>query len=353
MLTWYVLDSSGEAPRPDGPFPFEHLAKLAASGALNVSSMVARAGSDRWVAAGDDPELAGLFRAAPPTESFAPSGAAGLATPAFAAPIEAFYSFGSAFDLAVRTVKSQWGPLVLAGLVTLAAYTVIGAPQWIMQAAGEASRDDGFTMLMGLGSGCFGFVVNILIGGPLFAGIALCGANAVAGRGNVADLFLGFRRYGQVLLAYLLLMAISAGVTFVVYLSATIGFLVLAVAAGGLNSAAGVSAGIVSAVIIAVALGLIATALVFVRIIFMPAIVADPSLGSIGVMDALRLNWRATRGLGWSLLALFVVVSVLVAASVLLLCVGYVLIGLPLGIAALGAVYTMLFRRGAMAAPAI
>jgi hypothetical protein len=142
-------------------------------------------------------------------------------------------------------------------------------------------------------------------------------------------------------------------VTFVVYLSATIGFLVVAVAAGGLNSAAGVSAGIVSAVIIAVALGLIATALVFVRIIFMPAIVADPSLGSIGVMDALRLNWRATRGLGWSLLALFVVVSMLVAASVLLLCVGYVLIGLPLGIAALGAVYTMLFRRGAMAAPAI
>ncbi|MGA1044181.1 MAG: DUF4339 domain-containing protein [Phycisphaerales bacterium] len=353
MLTWYVLDSSGDSPRPDGPFPFEHLAKLAASGALNVSSMVARAGSDRWVAAGDDPELAGLFRAAPPTESFAPSGAAGLATPAFAAPIEAPYSFGNAFDLAVKTVKSQWGPLVLAGLVTLAAYTVIGAPQWIMQAAGEASRDDGFTMLMGLGSGCFGFVVNILIGGPLFAGIALCGANAVAGRGNVADLFLGFRRYGQVLLAYLLLMAISAGVTFVVYLSATIGFLVLAVAAGGLNSAAGVSAGIVSAVIIAVALGLIATALVFVRIIFMPAIVADPSLGSLGVMDAMRLNWRATRGLGWSLLALFVVVSMLVAASVLLLCVGYVLIGLPLGIAALGAVYTMLFRRGAMAAPAI
>ncbi|MGA1517055.1 MAG: transporter associated domain-containing protein, partial [Phycisphaerales bacterium] len=119
MLTWYVLDSSGEAPRPDGPFPFEHLAKLAASGALNVSSMVARAGSDRWVAAGDDPELAGIFRAAPPTESFAPSGAAGLATPAFAAPIEASYSFGNAFDLAVRTVKSQWGPLVLAGLVTL------------------------------------------------------------------------------------------------------------------------------------------------------------------------------------------------------------------------------------------
>jgi hypothetical protein len=353
MLTWYVLDSSGDSPRPEGPFPFEHLAKLAASGAMNVSSMVARAGSDRWVAAGDDPELAGLFRAAPPTESFAPSGGAGLAAPGFAAPIEAPYSFGNAFDLAVKTVKSQWGPLVLAGLVTLAAYTVIGAPQWIMLAVGEASRDDDVKSWMGLGSNCFGFVVNILIGGPLFAGIALCGANAVAGRGNVADLFLGFRRYGQVLLAYLLLMAISAGVTFVVYLSATIGFLVVAVAAGGLNSAAGVSAGIVSAVIIAVALGLIATALVFVRIIFMPAIVADPSLGSIGVMDALRLNWRATRGLGWSLLALFVVVSMLVAASVLLLCVGYVLIGLPLGIAALGAVYTMLFRRGAMAAPAI
>ena len=354
MLTWYVLDSSGEAPRPDGPFPVEHLAKLAASGALNVSSMVARAGSDRWVAAGDDPELAGIFRSAPPTESFAPSGAAGLATPAFAAPIEASYSFGNAFDLAVRTLKSQWGPLVLAGLVTLAAYTVIGAPQWIMQAASEASRDDDFKMRMGLGGGCFGFVVNILIGGPLLAGIALCGANAVAGRGNVADLFLGFRRYGQVLLAYLLLMAISSGVAFVVYLGAILAALAMGFATGAAsNVGVGISVGILAAVSVGVALGLLATALVFVRVIFVPVLVADTSLGSIGVMDALRINWQATRGLGWSLMALFVVVSMLVAASLLLLCVGYVLLGLPLAIAALGAVYTMLFRRGAMAAPAI
>jgi hypothetical protein len=354
MLTWYVLDSSGDSPRPEGPFPFEHLAKLAASGAMNVSSMVARAGSDRWVAAGDDPELAGLFRAAPPTESFAPSGAAGLATPAFAAPIEASYSFGNAFDLAVRTVKSQWGPLVLAGLVTLAAYTVIGAPQWIMLAVGEASRDDDVKSWMGLGSNCFGFVVNILIGGPLFAGIALCGANAVAGRGNVADLFLGFRRYGQVLLAYLLQVAISAGVAFVVYLGAILAALAVGFATGAAsNVGVGISVGILAAVSVGVALGLLATALVFVRVIFVPVLVADASLGSIGVMDALRINWQATRGLGWSLMALFVVVSMLVVASLLLLCVGYVLLGIPLAIAALGAVYTMLFRRGAMAAPAI
>ena len=69
-------------------------------------------------------------------------------------------------------------------------------------------------------------------------------------------------------------------------------------------------------------------------------------------MDALRLNWQATRGLGWSLMALVVVVSLIAAASVLLLCVGYVLIGVPFTLASLGAVYSMLFRRGVMAAPA-
>lgn len=52
MLAWYVLDSSGAEPRPEGPFPFEHLAKLAASGSLDATTMVARAGSDRWIAAG-------------------------------------------------------------------------------------------------------------------------------------------------------------------------------------------------------------------------------------------------------------------------------------------------------------
>lgn len=354
MLTWYVLDSSGEAPRPDGPFPFEHLAKLAASGSLNASSMVARAGSDRWIAAGEDPGLAGLFRGAPPTESFTPSGSAGLASPGLGASSTSAYSFGAALELAIATLKSQWGPLVLAGLVTLAAYSVIGAPQWIMQAAGEASRDDDFKMRMGLGGGCFGLVANILIGGPLLAGIALCGANAVAGRGNVADLLLGFQRYGQVLLAYLLLMAISAGVTFVVYLGVILAALAMGIATGAAsNVGAGISVGILAALVVGVALGLLATALVFVRVVFVPVLVADASLGSIGVMDALRLNWQATRGLGWSLMALLVVVGLIAAASILLLCVGYVLIGLPLGIAALGAAYTMLFRRGAMAAPAI
>ena len=58
MLAWSVLDSTGSEPRAEGPFPFEHLAKLAASGGLSASSMVARAGSDRWIAAGEDRELA-------------------------------------------------------------------------------------------------------------------------------------------------------------------------------------------------------------------------------------------------------------------------------------------------------
>lgn len=354
MLAWYVLDSSGAEPRPEGPFPFEHLAKLAASGSLDATTMVARAGSDRWIAAGEEPELAGLFRGAPPTEFLSPSGSAELAAPEFATAIATPYSFGGAFDLAIRTFKGQWGPLVLAGLVTFAIYAVIGVPQWIMQVAGEASRDEGFAALMAMGGGCFGLVGNLLVRSAMFAGVALCGANAVAGRGNVADLFLGFKRYGKVLLAYLLVGAIALGATIVIYLGAAIVGLVVGIAAGAAASEeAGISAAIVAAVVVAVALAVVTTALVLVRITFVPAIVADAQLGAIGVMDALRLNWQATRGLGWSLLALLVVVSLIASASVLLLCVGYILVGVPLAIASFGAVYSMLFRRGAMAAPAV
>lgn len=353
MLAWYVLDSTGAEPRPEGPFPFEHLAKLAASGAMSASSMVARAGSDRWIAAGEDRELAGLFRGAPPTEHLAPSGSASLAAPGFAASSASAYSFGAAFELAIATFKSQWGPLVLAGLVAVAVYAAIGAPQWIMQAAGEASRDEGFAGLMTLIGGCFGLVANLLVGGAMLAGMTLCGANAVAGRGNVADLFLGFKRYGNVLLAWLLVAAISMGATLVIYLGAGIAVVVVVFATGAASSGpAPVLSVLVPALIVGGVLAVVATALVFVRILFVPAIVADAQLGSIGVMDALRLNWQATRGLGWSLMALLVVVSLIAAASVLLLCVGYVLIGVPLALASLGAVYSMLFRRGVMAAPA-
>ena len=354
MLAWYVLDSTGAEPRPEGPFPFEHLAKLAASGGLASSSMVARAGSDRWIAAGDDPELAGLFRGAPPTEFLSPSGSAGLAASGLADLGSASYSFGAALNLAIATFKSQWGPLVLAGLVTLAVYTVIGMPQWIMQAAGEASRDEGFAALMAMGGGCFGLVANLLVGGAMLAGMTLCGANAAAGRGNVADLFLGFKRYGNVLLAWLLVAAISMGATLVIYLGAGIAVVVVVFATGAASSGpAPVLSVLVPALIVGGGLWIVATALVFVRILFVPAIVADAQLGAMGVMDALRLNWQSTRGLGWSLMALLVVVGLIASASVLLLCVGYILIGVPLALASLGAVYSMLFRRGAMAAPAL
>ncbi len=347
MLSWYVLDPTDEASVPEGPFPFEHLAKLAAAGSLSATSMVARAGSDRWVVAGEDPELAGLFLNAPPTEFLTSSSSASLASASTDMP----YTLSNAISLGVAAVKSQWVPLLLAGLVTLAIYGVIGAPQWIMQLAGEASRDDVFASLMSLVGSCFGFVANILIGGPIVAGLAICGANAVAGHGNVMDLFIGFKRYKQVVLAGLLVTAICLGVVGVVYLGAFIAAIVVggvAGAASGTNAAVG--AGITAGVVVGLALSLPATALVLVRVYFVPAIVADASLGSIGVMDALRLNWRMTQGLGWSLMALTVIVMLIMLVSIMLLCLPYPLVGLPFMIATYGAVYTMLFRGGATAA---
>ena len=91
---------------------------------------------------------------------------------------------------------------------------------------------------------------------------------------------------------------------------------------------------------------------IMTRVILAPGIVADPAFGRIGPMQAIQLGWRATGGRTWSIFALLLVTGVIAALTVLLLCVGWVLLGVPHILATYGAVH-QLVNRPLAAAPSV
>lgn len=348
MDAWYVLDRSTSPPRPTGPFAFDELRRRADLGSLRAEDLVARAGTSEWIAAGTDRALASLFRASPPTEfASARAGILRLEPPG----VRAFppYSFSGAFSLATSTFSSQWANLVLIGLVGIAVAAAIAMPSWIATVLGEASGDRGAAAAFSLLGSCVNLLLQVLVGGPLWGGWIVAAANAVEGRGNVSDVFAGFRRYQATVVAYLLTMLISLAMAIAIGAPLVI---VVALAAAVERSGNGPAEAIlVIGAIIAVLAAVFFFALVLVRVTLAAGIAADPAFGSIGGGEAVRLSWRASQGLGWSMFGLLLVVGLLAALSVLLLCVGYFLIGVPLMLGATGAMHVMINRR-VIAAPA-
>lgn len=358
---WYV----GKGGARSGPYSRERLGQMAASGELSPTDLVWREGMGGWAPASSIPELF----AARPRPAVAPSDAGNP----YAAPVESWspaaagavipgagrtyppYSFSTALDLAFKTFKAEWGLVVVMGLIWLGVNILVGVPQYIIQFVGQASGDPDVVVTTGLGSTCLGYILNILVGGPMFAGIIVAGANAVGGGGKAADTFLGFKRYGRVLVANILVMLVSLGIGLV----AAVPMVILAMIGGAVGAANGNSEAMVAlfviiGVVLMLLLFVVGMGLVGARVFFAPAIVADPALGSLGVMEAFRLNWsRTSPGKGFSLLGLGLVVGLLAALSFILLCVPYILVGLPVVVATLGAAHTLLFRSGTAPAPRV
>lgn len=347
MQSWFVLDESSGTPTPTGPFSREQIEAMVAAGSVRAETRVALAGSQDWVAASAEPGLAGLFRSTPPT---APDFVQELSQAAVCAP----YTFGAAFELGWKSFTAKWSRWFVLAIVWFAIAMVIGIPQWITQFIGGAtseSEDAGTralgAMVMGVG-GCFGLVLQLLVGAPLFAGLVYAAAEIHDGRGQLQDLFQGFRRYGSALLGALLLAGIYLACAVVSAVPVMLAVAIAAVAQGGRAAPAiAVFAGIAVMTIVLILL----LALVLMRVLLAPVIAIDPRFGNPGVMEAFRISWRNTAGLGFSMLALLFVVGFVAALSVLLLCVGYVLVGIPLLASVLGAMYVMT-QRGRIGAPA-
>lgn len=353
--SWYV----GRDGVRSGPFTTTELRRMVASGQVAGGDLLWSEGMPAWAPCsavqgllGGPPAGVPANPYAAPSSSRGPSAGGGLpVVPGAGARLQGRrYSFGDAFDVATKTFSTHWGHLVLVGLIVLAGFVLAAVPQWAVQIIGVVSGDSVLmkaTRVMGM---CIGWIINILVGGHLGSGFVLAGANAVAGRPQLSDVFLGFKRYGRVLLAHLLMLSCWLGVFVVAYLPFIVCVVITALVG---NQIRGVFALlVVLGALVSFGLAVAGMVLVGVRVFFAATIVADPQLGSMGVMEGFRLSWATvTPERAFSLFGLMFVVILLMGLSCLLLCVPYLLAGLPFLLAAYGAAYALLFRCDPARAP--
>lgn len=197
---WFV----GKGSERSGPFSAEVLREMAAGGRLAPTDLVWREGMSAWAPATSVPGLFVTSRpiaasslsdnpyAAPGLERAGSAPAAGDSVTLGLASRP--YSLAAAFSLAFNAFKSQWIILFLAGLILLGVSIAAGVPQWIAQAVGQASGDPGVFQFMSMVGAILGFALNLLVSGHVFAGSVVAAANAARGHGQVADVFLGFKR---------------------------------------------------------------------------------------------------------------------------------------------------------------
>ncbi|MHC5115036.1 MAG: hypothetical protein ACYTGP_11490 [Planctomycetota bacterium] len=180
-------------------------------------------------------------------------------------------------------------------------------------------------------------VLAVVIGWPLYPGAFYVGVTAAReGRVDVADLFIGFRWYGRSLLVCLIMFA----VTLTCFVPVIVSGLTLVAIGGFTGNMPWAVIVLVMGASLLLSLG--ATLLVTVRLMFAYGLVVDPALGELPAIQAIARSWDLTQGFTASLFGIFLLVVLIVVASVFLLCVGYPLLGAPLATAVYGAAYWLL-----------
>ncbi len=339
-MHWYFVENGAAV----GPLDLAQMQAMHAGGRLVESTQVCRMGASAWMDACRDEVLAALFtRATAPTAPSAPWISSSVVTSVTLPE----FSFKAAWSIAIETFKKHWAMLLLLSVVYMAVATVMGIPGQIGNFAAQLSDDrDAAAMLAGV-FGCCGAIIQVFVGIPLGAGMYIAGANAVAGKPDIKDLFVGFRRYWATLGAGF----VSACLIFVAVIAAILpGGACLAL---GFGLGGGLEWVFVPIGVILLATGYICViAFVGVRLFAAGSLACDPTLPPMSVGAALKTSWEGSRGKVWPLVGYGLTVGLAVAGSILLLCVGLLLVGIPFAFAALGAAYAMLYRRGNTALPA-
>jgi hypothetical protein len=339
MDSWYLVDDSSGAPVTTGPFTIEQLRDMVAGGRVRGDSLVAAVGTSDWIAAASDPRLRTLFDSmswgAPPQ----------VPPPAAVAASPSEYGFVAAFQLGWSSFTKRWGSWMLLSLVFLAVALVVQLPQQVLtMLAPSVVRSGGeraATQLM-VGAFCVGLVMQIFVGMPLFSGLVYAAARMYRGEGRISDIFEGFRRYGTAVTSGIMLMLVYVGCGVVAYVPMLILFMTNS--SGIRGAGAGLAPWLLGCFAVTVVIGLILMATIVMRVLFAPVLAIDPAYGHPGAMEAFRMAWRQTGTRGLSMMALMFVAAAIVVLSLLLFCIGYVLVGLPLFIAIIGAMYQLLYR---------
>ncbi len=267
--------------------------------------------------------------------------------------------FGPCWDDGVAAVKRAWPLLFVATIVAMAAQV---PSQFIMQFAqvtlvgplsrGVGGNPDFETVASRLALPAIAVaLLSVLLVQPATIGVMAAGIDAVRGRSaRFSSVFLPFtsgRRYRTTVLLCLacMLAQLVAFAVIAVPLGAA-AYLVVRAVDVDLDTAAyaltakpitwwmGVALLAVAGLVLAIVLVPIQA-----RLALIPLRAVDPDRQPDGVVAAWREMWAATEGRGWAIAGTVFLAGVLATASVLLCCVGILLIGYPFMIAMIGAVY--------------
>lgn len=345
-MHWYVVESG----QPTGPHDRVAIERMVALGRINAATKVCVVGDTAWSNASSDPVIGGLLvgmaNAGMTARADAVLGASHPPLASSPIPEEELpaFTYGGAASLGMKAFKSRWGVLVLVALVYFAIAYALSIPGAVAEMLRKAAEESGGEAPAALGLDVIGWLLNVLVGSPMLAGWAIAGARTVRGAGGVGDLFLGFQRYGAVVLAYLVSLLLMV-VAFIV--AVLPGGIMLAVAVGVEDLSAG-RFGAVGGVgmLLAVAGALAVSIWLLPRLMFMNALAADPSLPREGVRDTLRRSWSMTAGKAPAMFAILLVYGIVMGFTVILLCVGLPLIGAPLFTGVYGAMYATVFSAG-------
>lgn len=157
---------------------------------------------------------------------------------------------------------------------------------------------------------------------------------------HVGDMFQIFGpRYWPLLVIYLLftIAIVAAGIPTII---AVVAGVMVGIAGNG-SSGAMTVAFIVGGV--GVLLGVVLSMFVTMRLWFATTLYLDAPVGSLDIIEALKMSWRSTARSWPTLVAAQLIMVVIVVLSFLMLVVPFFIIGLPLAFAFLGAAHAMLF----------
>ena len=351
QVLWYVLDQSKNPPEPSGPFDRAAIEGMIQRSALTAASSVARAGSETWSPAGDDPELRPLFgggidgRTTPPTLHQGTSVGPEIELPA------AGLSVGTAFSLGWEVFKKGYVHLLLCVLILAACSAPLSGPGLFGgMMIGEAQRSgDSGLRILGSSLQWFGTGLNLLVW-PLFAPVLIWPAvTVIRGEAGIGDVIVGFRRYlpllGTSLLWTLFILAGALGFSIILFIISFLAGL-FAGLFGRNNEAILVGIIVVMAIpmlivfVIGVAYMIRATA----ASMFSYGLLVDPRASIRPGLDAVREGWRMASTQRAKPALIMFLAALIAAFTILLACAGYFFLGLPLYIAVMGATYELIRR---------
>ena len=242
------------------------------------------------------------------------------------------FSIGRAVVGGCDALATGYGVLVAVVLIVLIIHVALGVGVELIRATSVAALGERGEFVGGL----FGLTLSLLFFAPLNAGVALVGVHAYRGeRLCISEMFAGFRRFFTVLAVDLLSIAVIA----VCMLPLVAGIAGSVLLANGSPSLALVQ------VLAGTALSVVLCILMGVRLSFAMLACLDPTQDDPGPIESMRRSWRLTSSIVPHLCVIYMLVALIVISSVLMLGVGFILVGQPLALGMVGAAYALAVGR--------